>query len=115
MRAQILDERILKMKKNIFEMIQENQIMIRKIQDIVSANANRETETLTPEMLMFTPDEWDIISLIFAHYNEGGKALSKLDDKGKDEWAIENKMFIALIYDLLLCLTARLDKEVSKA
>ena len=103
------------MKKNLFEMVAENAEMLKKLKTILLENRDKNPQEFTSDMLMYSPDEWNVIALIFAHYSEGGKELKRLKEKEKEAWIIENKRFVALVYDLLLCLTERLAKEVAKA
>ena len=103
------------MKKNIFDMVTENNEMLGKLKAIILENRDKDVSEFTSDMLMYSPDEWNLISLIFAHYNEGGKELARLKEKEKEAWIIENKYFVGLVYDLLLCLTDRLKKEVASA
>ena len=103
------------MKKNLFDMVAENAEMLKKLKTILLENRDKNPQEFTSDMLMYSPDEWNVIALIFAHYSEGGKELAKLKDKEKNAWIIENRRFVALVYDLLLCLTERLAKEVAKA
>lgn len=104
------------MKKNIFDMVSENIEMLEKLKAILRDNRDKTNSTeFTSDMLMYSPDEWNVIALIFVHYNEAGKELRTMKDKEKEAWIIENKYFVGLVYDLLLCLTDRLKKEVAKA
>ena len=103
------------MKKNIFDMVTENNEMLGKLKTILLENRDKTPEEFNSDMLMYSPDEWNLIALIFAHYNEAGKELRTMKDKEKEAWIIENKYFVGLVYDLLLCLTDRLKKEVAKA
>lgn len=102
-------------KTNIYKMVDAINENISRFADILKAsNGAKSPNELSAEVLAYSPDEWQLIVLIIAHYNQYGKML-KEHKEDQEEFIKQTQSFIGLMYDLTNCLIDRLAKEVHKA
>ena len=102
-------------KANIYEMVDTINENISRFADILkTSNGAKSPNELSAEVLAYTPDEWQLILLLIAHYNQYGHML-KEHKEDQAEFIKQTQTFIGLMYDLSCCLIDRLAKEVHKA
>lgn len=102
-------------KTNIYEMVDAINANISRFADILkTSNGAKSPNELSAEVLAYSPDEWQLILLLIAHYNQYGNMLKK-HKEDQAEFIKQTQSFIALMYDLSCCLIDRLAKEVHEA
>lgn len=102
-------------KANIYEMVDSINENISRFADILkTSNGAKAPNELSAEVLAYSPDEWQLIILLIAHYNQYGNML-KEHQEDQAEFIKQTQSFIALMYDLSSCLIDRITKEVHTA
>lgn len=104
-------------KININDLITEINAKLGEFRSIlVEASKAKSEEELPSIILMYSPEEWEQISITIQHYNYAMEKWHLLKtDTEKREWCEENAKLFAYIRDMVASWHARIEKDISEA
>ena len=98
--------------KQIIKEINEELGRLRKM----IVEASKTPEHLTEDMLMFTPDEWEIIGILIMHYDFFQKKMKECKNEAElYDLLKEQGNFLGVVRDVSMKLTSRLERQVNEA
>lgn len=100
---------------NINQVIKEINENLGRLRDLL-VEASKTEDHLLPDVLMFSPDEWEVIGILITHYDFFQKKLHKCKDEKEELELLQREgSFLGVIRDVSMKFASRLRKEVHKA